>query len=130
MSTHAVASFLEQLTEDDVNNELKLKGRTKKEGVATIVQLASKRGFDFTEDECAAVLDMAKKMQAGELEDAELEAVAGGVALPEGTWTSIKNSAYSLLNDIFGPDCDDDDDDDSCSNYDTDANTAVAGVRG
>jgi len=130
MSTQAVASFLEQLNEYDVRTELNLKGKTRRERIAAIVQLAEKRGFEFSEADCSAVLDAAKKMQAGELEDAELEAVAGGVALPEGTWTSIKNSAFSLLNDIFGPDCDDDDDDDSCGDYDTDANTAVAGVRG
>ena len=130
MSTQAVASFIAQLTQDDVTNELNLKGKTKKEGIAAIVQLAGKHGFEFTEEECAAVLDMAKKMQAGQLEDAELETVAGGVALPEGTWASLYDSFRSVALDFGDWLNEDDDDDDDDDPYKDNPNTAVAGVRG
>lgn len=131
MSVQAVTDFLEQLKdEEDLKTELDIKGKTRQERIAAVVELAGKRGYGFTADECATVLETVQKIKAGELEDAELETVAGGVALPEGTWTSIKNATIGLILDVFGPDCDDDDDgeNDDCAPEQT--STAIAGVRG
>ena len=107
MSTQAVAQFLEHLENDkDLKAELTAENTTRDERIAAAVELGGKKGFEFTEAECAAFLETAMKVQDGELADAELETIAGGA------------TAISL----FG-----DDDQGGISPI---KGTAVAGVRG
>lgn len=122
MSTQAVSKFLEQLANDpQLQNELSLEGKTKQERVATTVEIANKKGYSFTEAECVKVLDTVKKVQDGELDDAELEAVAGGA-----DWgIQIAGALMRVSYWLFGDDDDDDDDEEG-----HDSGTSIAGVRG
>ncbi len=119
MSTEAAAKFFDQLAKDSsLQAELGVRNETKDERIAAAVELGKKNGFDFSAEECKTVLATAKKVHDGELEDAEIEAVAGGGWLLDlGAWLQRE------VDSLFGDDDDDDEDSDQGS-------TAVAGVRG
>ena len=80
MSTEAAAKFLEQLANDDsMKAELDQTRETRQDRIQAVVALGEIKGYEFTADDCATIVETAKKVQDGELTEAELEAVAGGV---------------------------------------------------
>ena len=115
MSTQNVAQFLEQLAKDqELQAELSIENKTREERIAAAVALGAKKGFEFTATDCATFLETAKKVQDGELPDAELETVAGGAA-------QIVNLQATAIS-VFG--------DDDLGGISPIQGTAVAGVRG
>lgn len=120
MSAEAVAGLLEQVAKDpNLLADLDLEGKTRSERIAAVVELGAQRGFEFTPEECRTILATAKKVQNGELDDAQLEAVAGG-----GWLLDLGAALQRAVDSLFGDD--DDDEEDSSSS----SGTAVAGVRG
>ncbi|MBE7383672.1 MAG: Nif11-like leader peptide family natural product precursor [Leptolyngbya sp. SIO1E4] len=89
MSTTAVQEFLTKLGEDQtLQAELNqaMEAENDREAVTT---LAKSKGYDFSTDELwteiqARQAEMAKRQEAGELSDEELEAVAGGELIVAG----------------------------------------------
>ena len=134
MSTQAVSEYLEKLNnDDDLKAESELEGKTKQERIAAAVELAGKRGFDFTEDEFATVLDALRKVQSGELEDAELETVAGGVYEEGGydhTMDRMRAGIQGWVDWLFGDDEDGDGEDGDTEPCPAPEGTAIAGIRG
>ena len=130
MSTQAVTEFLEQLAnDDDLKAELELKGTTRQERIVATVEFAGKRGCDFTEDECAAVLETVQKVRDGELDEAELETVAGGAYEPNMTVIRMTAAVQGFMDWLCGDDEDGDGEEGDTEPH-NDTGTAVAGIRG
>jgi len=111
MTEKAVIQFLTR----NVENRTHISGETSAERLDALVKLGKKQGFEFTADECTSVLETARKYQAGELSDEQLEAVAGG-----GVWDEIAGALYRAAEWLVGESEDEDDG----------SNWGVAGVRG
>jgi len=80
MSEQALADFWNKLDEDEALKEEFLKAAPAKvNSLAPVVEFASKHGFDFTEDELRQLTEAASQ-KGGELSDADLEKVAGGLS--------------------------------------------------
>jgi predicted ribosomally synthesized peptide with nif11-like leader len=80
MSQEAVVTFLKRLDEDaDLRKEFLETVPPRISSQAPIVAFAGKHGFGFTEDDLKSA---ASAFQAGELADAQLDAVVGGVVEP------------------------------------------------
>jgi len=114
MSEQAATEFLMKNAADPPP----IGGETTEERVAALVELGSIQGFDFTADECLTVLETARKYQAGELSEEQLEAVAGGVR--PGEDLSWWEKAALWVEDLLRPEAD----------FEEQDGTAVAGVRG
>lgn len=84
MSIQSVQQFMDKVaTDEKLQQELSTIVTGNESDRAAAVQLASKYGYQFTSDELWQEIqkrqnELAQAQQAGELDDAELEAVAGG----------------------------------------------------
>ena len=87
MSIEAVNKFLQKVTEDQQLQEELAKALESENDRQAATDLAAKHGYEFTPDELWAEIqnrqsEFQQKEQAGELNDEELEAVAGGACTP------------------------------------------------
>ena len=83
MGFDAIESFFAQAAENEgLQKELDAAFALAEGGVAAIVDLGARRGYDFTSEDLVAVADMARLENAdGELSDRDLAQVAGGGAI-------------------------------------------------
>ena len=103
MSTQAVNQFLQKVTEDSqLQQELAvaLEGENNPQAV---IDLGVKHGYEFTDDEFWAGIqnrqsEFQQKQDAGELNDEELEAVAGGFCTPVSVIFGVAGGAASVGN--------------------------------
>ncbi len=79
MSKEAVINLFKASAQDQ-ELQAQLKGA---DSPATVVKLASEKGYEFNESEYTAVVQEMTAQDKGELEDSELEAVAGGTGWAE-----------------------------------------------
>jgi predicted ribosomally synthesized peptide with nif11-like leader len=90
MAKDSIAAFLDTLDGSiDLREELGAALEGLDTQASAVVEVASRHGFEFTEDEFNGVLEVVSRSQGQELSDDELEAVAGGgagvaVPMPEG----------------------------------------------
>jgi predicted ribosomally synthesized peptide with nif11-like leader len=87
MSTEAVNEFLQKVTEDPQLQEELAKALEAENDRQAVTDLAVKHGYQFTPEELWAEIqnrqsEFEQKQDAGELNEEELEAVAGGVCTP------------------------------------------------
>ncbi|UNK39979.1 Nif11-like leader peptide family natural product precursor (plasmid) [Shinella sp. H4-D48] len=64
------------------------------EGASAVVELAAREGFDFSEDELIIALAQ-HTASSGELSDADLDLVAGGIVSPPRMKDSVKGARFS-----------------------------------
>lgn len=80
MSTEAVTKFLSRLAEDHaLQEQVKSLAKDAKDPAAVAVDLGSKQGFQFTRAEFLEAIQAAQGARPGQLSEAELERVAGGL---------------------------------------------------
>ncbi len=103
-----IGLFFEKVQTDvELQEKLRaLQGKTQDEAVDTVVALALENGFEVTRDDFLRFVETAKASAAknGELNEAELDAVAGG-GLPEWVIMSVGSMglgcAASLVGKLF-----------------------------
>ncbi len=83
MSIEAVNQFLDRVSSDrQLQAEVTQAMEAENDRLA-VTQLAAKHGFDFTPEELGSQIEQTiESQQEGELNEAELESVAGGVCTP------------------------------------------------
>lgn len=104
----SIKQFFEKVQADaELQEKLKaLQGKTQEEVVDAVVVLANKYGFEITKGDFLKYVEAAKAFAAqnGELNEAELDAVAGG-GLPEWLIMSVGSiglaCAASLMGKVF-----------------------------
>ena len=87
MSTQAVNQFLQKVTEDSQLQQELAKALEGENNSQSVIDLAVKHGYQFTADEFWAEIqnrqsEFQQKQDAEELNEEELEAVAGGFCTP------------------------------------------------
>ena len=101
MSTEAVTKFLSRLAEDPaLQDQARSLAKNAQDPVAAAVELGSKQGFQFTGAEFMEVVQLAQKARSGQVDDAELKRVAGGL-LPNSTigcgrWIPLFPAEYNF----------------------------------
>ncbi|GMB79330.1 hypothetical protein NN6n1_01120 [Shinella zoogloeoides] len=89
MSIEALEQFYDRIRSDSaLESEA---GAALGEGAAAVVALGAREGFDFSEDELTIALAQ-HAMASGELSDADLDLVAGGVIVPSRMKEPVKGS--------------------------------------
>jgi len=98
MSQQAIARFLELLaTDKSMEATLNTAAEQKADVATAAVELGKKHGLEFNGDEFAAAIGAFYREHSGELDDAELQGVAGGfnpqpeppaLSSNDSTWTS------------------------------------------
>ena len=83
MSTVSVQDFLNKVSEDQALQAEVAKAMEAENDREAVTKLANSKGYDFSTEDLkteieAREADFAKRQEAGELSDDELEAVAGG----------------------------------------------------
>ncbi|BBD63707.1 hypothetical protein NIES4072_26370 [Nostoc commune NIES-4072] len=87
MSTQAVNQFLQKVTEEPQLQQEFAKALEAGNNLQAATNLAAKHGYQFTPDELQAEIqnrqsEFQQRQDAGQLNEEELEAVAGGLCTP------------------------------------------------
>ncbi len=85
MSNKAVTEFLKQLlASEELREEVRQAEVETTEKASVLIEVGARRGYDFTKDELASVLDALHQHKIGELSEEELVATAGSlIDLPD-----------------------------------------------
>ncbi|WDD36984.1 Nif11-like leader peptide family natural product precursor (plasmid) [Nostoc sp. UHCC 0926] len=104
MSTQAVNQFLQKVTEDAQLQQKFAKALEAGNDIQATTDLAVKHGYQFTPDELRVEIqnrqnEFQRRQDAGELNEEELEAAAGGTATP---YTAVIGGVIGAAGAITG----------------------------
>jgi predicted ribosomally synthesized peptide with nif11-like leader len=99
VSNDAIRKFLEKADgETELQDRLEAALAEDKNGVASFLEVAAESGFEFTADEfLEAMEDMGMGKDGAELDDEQLEAVAGGLSFGTARMRTIASRAGHLF---------------------------------
>jgi predicted ribosomally synthesized peptide with nif11-like leader len=107
MSTQAIIQFAEFVASDgELQAAVDVIRNKGGQQAASIVDLAAKHGYSFSADEFVTVNNALLRLNQGELSEAELEGVAGGVAsacVRLNTATATAATVCAQLNTVSEP---------------------------
>ena len=114
MSMTAVQDFLGKVSEDQALQHDLAKALEAENDRQAVTDLAKSKGYDFSPEELAAEVErrqeeVARRQEAGELSDEELEAVAGGEFVISASFTALIGSiatsvaSATTVEKIFNP---------------------------